>query len=81
MESAYLAPDVPIQIGNSVMQVFVAEREGRAPVDPRKGGPRMLGTSAAMQKLVAVLPQLAAVGRARCCSRARPAPARAWSPS
>jgi DNA-binding NtrC family response regulator len=59
VESAYLAPDAPIQIGQSVMQIFVAERDANTPVDP---GPRILGASAATQKLVAMLPQLARSG-------------------
>jgi transcriptional regulator with GAF, ATPase, and Fis domain len=62
VESAYLTPDVPIQIGNSVLQVFVAEAEGRAPVDPRKSGPRVLGNSTAMESIVAVLPRVAQSG-------------------
>src|SRR4029079_12253158 len=43
----------------SVMQMFVAERDANSPVDP---GPRILGTSAATQKLLAMLPQLARTG-------------------
>jgi DNA-binding NtrC family response regulator len=61
VESAYLTPDVPIQIGNSVLQVFMAEAEGR-PIDPRKGGPRVLGNSTAMESIVAVLPRVAQSG-------------------
>ena len=38
VESAYLSPDVPIQIGNSVVQLFLAETDGPGP-DPRRGGP------------------------------------------
>ena len=49
VESAYLAPEVPIQIGNSVMQLFVAERDGSRADRCPQAGPRMLGTSAAMQ--------------------------------
>ena len=40
-------------------------RRGRgpqAPVDPRKGGPRVLGNSTAMESIVAVLPRLAQSG-------------------
>jgi transcriptional regulator with GAF, ATPase, and Fis domain len=62
VESAYLTPDVPIQIGNSVLQVFVAEAEGRAAPDPRKGAPRVLGNSTAMESIVAVLPRVAQSG-------------------
>ena len=61
VESAYLAPDVPIQIGNSVVQVFVAEAEGRN-TDVRKGGPRVLGNSSAMENIVKMLPRLAQSG-------------------
>jgi DNA-binding NtrC family response regulator len=59
VESAYVAPEVPIQIGQSVVQIFVAERGDDAPADP---APRILGASAATQKLVALLPQLAKSG-------------------
>ncbi len=59
VESAYLAPDAPIQIGQSVMQMFVAERDANSPADP---GPRILGASPATQRLVAMLPQIARTG-------------------
>jgi DNA-binding NtrC family response regulator len=62
VESAYLAPDVPIQIGQTVMQVFVAERDNSTPTDPGTLGPRILGASSATQRLVAMLPQLAKSG-------------------
>jgi DNA-binding NtrC family response regulator len=64
VESAYLSPEVPIQIGQSVMQVFLAERDGNSstPTDPGTLGPRILGASGATQKLVALLPQLAKSG-------------------
>jgi DNA-binding NtrC family response regulator len=64
VESAYLSPDVPIQIGQSVMQVFLTEREKNlsAPTDPGMLGPRILGASNATQRLVALLPQLAKSG-------------------
>jgi transcriptional regulator with GAF, ATPase, and Fis domain len=58
VESAYLSPQVPIQLGNTVLQLFVSESGGAAP-DPRALGPRVLGTSAAMQSIVSVLPRLA----------------------
>jgi DNA-binding NtrC family response regulator len=55
VESAYVAPEIPITIGNSVMQVCPAETE--APT-PRSAGPRILGTSPAIQRILAVLPRL-----------------------
>jgi DNA-binding NtrC family response regulator len=59
VESAYLAPKATIQIGQTVMQVFLAELEaGRS----HETAPRILGRSAATQRLVAMLPQLARTG-------------------
>jgi transcriptional regulator with GAF, ATPase, and Fis domain len=58
VESAYLSPQVPIQLGNTILQVFVAEMDGPTP-DPRAAGPRILGTSPALQGIVSVLPRLA----------------------
>ena len=58
VESAYLAPQVPIQLGNTVLQLFVGESGGRQR-DARALVPRILGTSAAIQNIVAVLPRLA----------------------
>jgi DNA-binding NtrC family response regulator len=59
VESAYLSPEVPIQIGNSVMQVFVAETDGTTDVKATRVGPRILGNSAAMESILGVLPRLA----------------------
>jgi DNA-binding NtrC family response regulator len=61
VESAYLAPDVPIQIGSSIMQLFVAQG-GEPPPAPAQSGPRVLGTSPAIQRVVALLPRLARAG-------------------
>ena len=58
VESAYLSPQVPIQLGNTILQMFVAEMDGPGP-DPRALGPRILGTSPAIQSIVSVLPRLA----------------------
>jgi transcriptional regulator with GAF, ATPase, and Fis domain len=58
VQSAYLSPQVPIQLGNTVLQLFVAELDGPTP-DPRAAGPRILGTSPAIQSIVSVLPRLA----------------------
>jgi transcriptional regulator with GAF, ATPase, and Fis domain len=58
VESAYLSPQVPIQMGNSILQVFLGESEGPGP-DARASGPRLLGTSPAIQSVLAVLPRLA----------------------
>jgi DNA-binding NtrC family response regulator len=52
VESAYVAPEIPITIGNSVLQVCPAEA-------PRAAGPRILGTSPAIQRIVTLLPRLA----------------------
>src|SRR5688500_16142074 len=57
VESAYLTPEMPIQIGNSIVQVFLSEGEG-VTIDPRPG-PRILGTSPALQSILALLPRLA----------------------
>jgi len=59
VESAYLAPEVPIQIGNSIMQLFVAHEPLPAVA---QSGPRVLGTSPAIQRVVALLPRLAHAG-------------------
>jgi DNA-binding NtrC family response regulator len=53
VESAYVAPEIPITIGNSVMQICPAEAPRSAP------GPRILGTSPAIQRILALLPRLA----------------------
>ena len=58
VESAYLTPDMPIQIGNSIVQVFLSESEGLT-VDARPAGPRILGTSPAIQRILSLLPRLA----------------------
>jgi transcriptional regulator with GAF, ATPase, and Fis domain len=58
VESAYLEPQVPIQLGNTVLQLFVGESGGPAP-DLRALGPRILGTSPAIQNILGVLPRLA----------------------
>jgi transcriptional regulator with GAF, ATPase, and Fis domain len=58
VESAYLSPQVPIQLGHTMLQVFVDEVDGPSP-DLRALGPRILGTSAAIQGIVQVLPRLA----------------------
>jgi transcriptional regulator with GAF, ATPase, and Fis domain len=60
VESAYLTPDIPIQVGNSIIQIFMAEAEGLAGARP--AGPRILGTSAAIQSILGLLPRL---GRAQ----------------
>jgi two-component system response regulator GlrR len=57
VESAYVVPEIPITIGNSVMQVCPAEDHAPA---PRTDGPRILGTSPAIQRIVGLLPRLAA---------------------
>jgi DNA-binding NtrC family response regulator len=57
VESAYVAPQIPITIGNSVMQICPADAEAPA---PRTAGPRVLGTSPAIQRIVSMLPRLAA---------------------
>ncbi|HEY0706126.1 MAG TPA: sigma 54-interacting transcriptional regulator [Polyangia bacterium] len=59
VESAYLAPNATIQIGQTVMQVFRVEVDATRAND---SGPRILGRSAATQRLVAMLPQLARTG-------------------
>jgi DNA-binding NtrC family response regulator len=61
VESAYLAAEVPIQIGNSVMQLFVAE-VGEPLPSVVQAGPRVLGTSLAIQRVVSLLPRLAQAG-------------------
>jgi DNA-binding NtrC family response regulator len=61
VESAYLAPEVPIQIGNSIVQLFVAHAGEPAPA-MAQSGPRLLGTSPAIQRVVALLPRLAHAG-------------------
>ncbi len=57
VQSAYLQPQVPIQLGNTVLQLFVGD--GGSTADGRLMGPRILGTSSAMQSIVSVLPRLA----------------------
>jgi DNA-binding NtrC family response regulator len=59
VESAYLTPHVPIQLGNTVMQLIVAEV---AETSSAATAPRILGSSPAVQRLVAMLPRLAASG-------------------
>ncbi len=60
VESVYLSPEMPIQAGQTVLQVRLADGEtGKAAADP---GPRILGDSAETQKLIAMLPQLAKTG-------------------
>jgi DNA-binding NtrC family response regulator len=61
VESAYLAPEVPIQIGNSIMQLYVAQAGEPLPA-VASSGPRVLGTSPAIQRVVALLPRLAHAG-------------------
>jgi DNA-binding NtrC family response regulator len=61
VESAYLAAEVPIQIGNCVMQLFVAQ-VGEPLPSMAQSGPRVLGTSPAIQRVVALLPRLAQAG-------------------
>ncbi|HEY0714182.1 MAG TPA: sigma 54-interacting transcriptional regulator [Polyangia bacterium] len=58
VESAYLAPNATVQIGQTVMQVFREVEKGRS----HETAPRILGRSAATQRLVAMLPQLARTG-------------------
>jgi DNA-binding NtrC family response regulator len=61
VESAYLVPEVPIQIGSSVMQLFIAEVGGPRPALGEMG-PRVLGTSPAIERIVSLLPKLARSG-------------------
>jgi DNA-binding NtrC family response regulator len=58
VQSVYLRPEVPVQAGQSIMQVRIAdaERPAAAPRAP------LLGTSAETQRLIALLPQLARTG-------------------
>jgi DNA-binding NtrC family response regulator len=60
VESAYVRPEAPIQIGQTMLQIRVADAAaGAATMLPGAG---ILGTSAEMQKLMAMLPQLARSG-------------------
>jgi two-component system response regulator GlrR len=60
VESVYVRPEVPIQIGQTMMQICVADPvAGRAAVDRP---PSVLGVSAESQKLMALLPQLSRTG-------------------
>ena len=61
VESAYLTPEVPIQLGNTVLQVFVAEM-GEPVAAAREMPPRILGDSPAMQRVLSLLPRLALSG-------------------
>jgi DNA-binding NtrC family response regulator len=56
VESAYVAPEVPITIGNSVMQVCPDDSHLPA---ARPADARILGTSPAIQRIIALLPRLA----------------------
>jgi len=59
VECAYLSPHVPIQLGNTVLQLVEADAtEGACGV----AAPQILGTSAAMQHILAMLPRLALSG-------------------
>jgi transcriptional regulator with GAF, ATPase, and Fis domain len=61
VESAYLVPDVPIQIGSSVLQLFVATVDNAQPAPPAVA-PRVLGSSPAIHRIVSLLPRLAHAG-------------------
>jgi DNA-binding NtrC family response regulator len=61
VESAYLTPDLPVTIGSSVIQVRPAELDGNGRT-PGPGGPRLLGSSAAMLRIGSLLPRLANAG-------------------
>jgi two-component system response regulator GlrR len=61
VESAYLSPEVPIQLGNTIMQLLQTDSL-RAPTEPVATGPQVLGVSRAMQRVVSMLPRLALSG-------------------
>jgi DNA-binding NtrC family response regulator len=61
VESAYLAPNVPIQLGNTVMQLVPADA-AEAESTPAVAGQRLLGSSPAMQRILSILPRLALSG-------------------
>jgi DNA-binding NtrC family response regulator len=62
VERAYLTPLVPIQIGSSTLQI-VSVNSGEAPVVPEPSyDTKMLGSSAAIQRLLASLPRVANSG-------------------
>jgi DNA-binding NtrC family response regulator len=61
VESAYLSPDVPIQLGHTVMQLLRGDAARSGDVTPA-AGPQVLGVSRAMQRVVSMLPRLALSG-------------------
>jgi DNA-binding NtrC family response regulator len=61
VESAFLAHDASIRIGQTTLQVFRSE-VGTKRAASDTNGPRMLGTSPAAQRLISVIPQFAQTG-------------------
>jgi len=61
VESAYLTPDIPIQLGNTVLRLVETDEEPAASGAP-PDGPPVLGTSGAMQRILSMLPRLALSG-------------------
>jgi DNA-binding NtrC family response regulator len=60
VESAYLTPEVPIQLGNTVLRLV--ETDEPAPSGAPPDGPPVLGTSPAMRRILSMLPRLALSG-------------------
>ncbi|MEA2696137.1 MAG: hypothetical protein QOI66_408 [Myxococcales bacterium] len=63
VQSAYLSPMVPIQIGASTLRLSSLERPlGATGLKPAEYDPRILGSSEAIQKVMSLLPRIARAG-------------------
>jgi transcriptional regulator with GAF, ATPase, and Fis domain len=61
VESAYLSPDVPIQLGNTVLRLVESDEEPPSDVAVASG-PQVLGSSRAIRRILSMLPRLALSG-------------------
>jgi DNA-binding NtrC family response regulator len=63
VERAYLTPLVPIQVGSTTLQVMTVDSKEEAPPVPEASyDTKMLGSSPAIQRLLASLPRVASSG-------------------